>query len=65
MNNENNYSKSNNVNNSSLIGNKNKSRESINLNEIIEENEEIKNQYIQIMQLKKIYKSKKKENKTL
>ena len=65
MNNENNYSKSNNINNSSLIGNKNKSRESINLNEIIEENEEIKNQYIQIMQLKKIYKSKKKENKTL
>ena len=65
INNENNYSKSNNVNNSSMIGNKNKSSESINLNEIMEENEEIRNQYIQIMQLKKIYKSKRKENKNL
>ena len=66
MNSDNNFSKSNIVsNNNSTMGNKNKSRESINLNEIIEENEEIKNQYIQIMQLKKIYKSKKKENKNL
>ena len=60
------YSKSNIINsNNSSIGNKNQSRESINLNEIIEENEEIKNQYIQILQMKKIYKSKKKENKLL
>ena len=65
INNENNYSKSNNVNNSSMIGNKNKSSESINLNEIMEENKEIRNQYIQIMQLRKIYKSKRKENRNL
>ena len=66
MNSDNNLSKSIVMsNNSSTMGNKNKSRESINLNEIIEENEEIKNQYIQIMQLKKIYKNKKKENKNL
>ena len=66
INNDNNFSKSNIMNsNISSLGNKNKSRESINLNEIMEENEEIKNQYIQILQLKKIYKSKKKENKIL
>ena len=65
INSENNISGSNILNNNSITGNKNKSKDSINLNEIIEENEEIKNQYIQIMQLKKIYKSKKNENKML
>jgi len=65
INNDNNYSKSNIINNSSSIGGKNKSRESVNLKEIMEENEEIKNQYIKIMQLKKIYNNKRKENKTL
>ena len=65
INSENNISGSNILNNNSITGNKNKSKDSINLNEIIEENEEIKNQYIQIMQLKKIYKSKKNENKIL
>ena len=65
INNDNNYSKSNIINNSSSIGGKNKSRESVNLKEIMEENEEIKNQYIKIVQLKKIFKSKRKENKTL
>ena len=65
INNDNNYSKSNIINNSSSIGGKNKSRESVNLKEIMEENEEIKNQYIKIMQLRKIYNNKRKENKTL
>ena len=65
INNDNNYSKSNIINNSSSIGGKNKSRESVNLKEIMEENEEIKNQYIKIIQLKKIYNNKRKENKTL
>ena len=65
INSENNISGSYILNNNSITGNKNKSKDSINLNEIIEENEEIKNQYIQIMQLKKIYKSKKNENKML
>ena len=65
INSENNISGSYILNNNSITGNKNKSKDSINLNEIIEENEEIKNQYIQIMQLKKIYKSKKNENKIL
>ena len=65
INSENNISGSNILNNNSITGNKNKSKDSISLNEIIEENEEIKNQYIQIMQLKKIYKSKKNENKML
>ena len=65
INNDNNYSKSNIINNSSSIGGKNKSRESINLKEIMEENEEIKNQYIKIMQLRKIYNNKRRENKTL
>ena len=58
-------SKSNIINSININGNKNKSKDQINLNEIIEENEEVKNQYIQIMQLKKIYKSKKNENKIL
>ena len=65
INNDNNYSKSNIINNSSSIGGKNKSRESVNLKEIMEENEEIKNQYIKIMQLRKIYNNKRRENKTL
>ena len=65
INNDNNYSKSNIINNSSSISGKNKSRESVNLKEIMEENEEIKNQYIKIMQLRKIYNNKRKENKTL
>ena len=67
LNSENNFSKNTNnmINSSSSMGNKNQSRESINLNEIMQENEEIKNQYIQIMQLKKIYKNKKNENKIL
>ena len=65
INNDNNYSKSNIINNSSSLGSKNKSRESVNLKEIMEENEEIKNQYIKIVQLKKIFKSKRKENKIL
>ena len=65
INNDNNYSKSNLINNSSSLGSKNKSRESVNLKEIMEENEEIKNQYIKIVQLKKIFKSKRKENKIL
>ena len=65
INNDNNYSKSIIVNNSSSLGSKNKSRESVNLKEIMEENEEIKNQYIKIVQLKKIFKSKRKENKIL
>ena len=39
--------------------------ESVNLNEIIEENEDIRNQYEYILQLKKIYKQKKKENLNL
>ena len=65
INNDNNYSKSNIINNISSIGGKNKSRESVNLKEIMEENEEIKNQYIKIMQLRKIYNNKRKENKTL
>ena len=66
-NNSNSYSKNITTpnDNSSVIGMKNKSRESINLSEIMEENEEIKNEYIQIEQLKQIYKSKKKENKIL
>ena len=45
--------------------NNNKSFKSININEIIEENEDIRNQYNQILQLKKIYKMKKKENLNL
>ena len=53
-----------NNNNSSRI-NYNKSGESININEIIEENEDIRNQYNQILQLRKIFKSKKKENLNL
>ena len=65
INNDNNYIKSIIVNNSSSLGSKNKSRESVNLKEIMEENEEIKNQYIKIVQLKKIFKSKRKENKIL
>ena len=65
INNDNNYSKSNIINNSSSLGSKNKSRESVNLKEIMKENEEIKNQYIKIVQLKKIFKSKRKENKIL
>ena len=65
INNDNNYSKSNIINNSSSLGSKNKSRESVNLKEIMEENEEVKNQYIKIVQLKKIFKSKRKENKIL
>ena len=66
INSDNSISRSNILNiNNSITGNRNKSKESISLNEIIEENEEIKNQYIQIMQLKKIYKNKKNENKSL
>ena len=66
INNEINSSINNMINsNSSSMGNKNKSRESVNLKEIMLENEEIKNQYFQILQLKKIYKNKKKENKIL
>ena len=45
--------------------NNNKSVKAININEIIEENEDIRNQYNQILQLKKIYKMKKKENLNL
>ena len=59
--NMNNYSS--NTENSSNIFNSNKSKvESVNLNEIIEENEDIRNQYNQILQLKRIYKKKKNEN---
>ena len=66
INSDNSISRSNILNiNNSITGNRNKSKESISLNEIIEENEEVKNQYIQIMQLKKIYKNKKNENKSL
>ncbi|MCF0233030.1 MAG: hypothetical protein HUJ63_12425 [Enterococcus sp.] len=43
----------------------NGSVESINLNEVIEENEEIRNKYNKIIQLKKIFMNKKKENKNL
>ena len=61
LNSENN-SKINSDNNNTNI---NKIGESININEIIEENEDIRNQYNQILQLKKIYKMKKKENLNL
>ena len=68
-----NYSSVNNENNSNInINNINSSRiknnssgESININEIIEENEDIRKQYNQILQLRKIFKSKKKENLNL
>ena len=68
-----NYSSVNSENNSNInINNINSSRiknnssgESININEIIEENEDIRNQYNQILQLRKIFKSKKKENLNL
>lgn len=43
----------------------NGSVESINLNEVIEENEEIRDKYNEIIQLKKIFMNKKKENKNL
>ena len=52
------------INTNSNIKN-NKSGESININDIIEENSGIRNQYNQILQLKKIYKKKKTENLTL
>ena len=51
--------------NNIINNNNNKSFKSININEIIEENEDIRNQYNQILQLKKIYKMKKKENLNL
>ena len=68
-----NYSSVNSENNSNInLNNINSSRiknnssgESININEIIEENEDIRNQYNQILQLRKIFKSKKKENLNL
>ena len=61
----NNYS-SNSENSSNILSSNNRSKgESVNLNEIIEENESIRNQYNQIMQLKKIFKKKKKENLNL
>ena len=61
----NNYS-SNSENSSNILSSNNRSKgESVNLNEIIEENEGIRNQYNQIMQLKKIFKKKKKENLNL
>ena len=63
-----NYSSLNSENSSNINNNiikNNKSGESININEIIEENESIRNQYNQILQLKKIYKKKKTENLNL
>ena len=51
--------------NNIINNNNNKSFKSININEIIEENEYIRNQYNKILQLKKIYKMKKKENLNL
>ena len=58
-----NNSNINNINSSRVKNNK--SGESININEIIEENEDIRNQYSQIIQLRKIFKNKKKENLNL
>ena len=68
-----NYSSVNSENNSNInLNNINSSRiknnssgESININEVIEENEDIRKQYNQILQLRKIFKSKKKENLNL
>ena len=56
-----------NVGNNGNISNRknNQSGESVNINEIIEENEDIRNQYSYILQLKKTYKQKKKENLNL
>ena len=64
VNSENNSNINLNNNNSSRIKN-NSSGESININEVIEENEDIRKQYNQILQLRKIFKSKKKENLNL
>ena len=61
----------NNSINETLFGNNNnqtlneKIPNSINISEIVEENEEIRNQYNKIIQLKKLHKQKKKENEHL
>ena len=51
-----------NNNNDSLI---NEQNFNLNISEIVEENEDIKNQYQKIIELKKIYNNKKKENENL
>ena len=54
-----------NTNNNNEYQNNDGSFESINLNEVMEENDEIKNKYNNIVQLKKILTNKKKENRHL
>ena len=48
-----------------ILNNSEKFPESIKINEIVKENEDIRNQYHRILELKKLYKNKKKQNQKL
>jgi hypothetical protein len=60
-----NNSQTNNNQSLNILNNSDKFQESIKINEIVKENEDIRNQYNRILELKNLYKKKKKENQNL
>ena len=60
-----NNSQTNNNQSLNILNNSEKFQESIKINEIVKENEDIRNQYNRILELKNLYKKKKKDNQNL
>ena len=60
-----NNSQTNNNQSMNILNNSDKFQESIKINEIVKENEDIRSQYNRILELKNLYKKKKKDNQNL